>query len=520
MKSKLNIDPQVVDSCMENAKQISQKVAEIVNTKTTVSIERTVARLLGVDGINEDDIPFPNVLVEYMFEKKALSRGLSYWLGNAMIHTGKNLQEIVEMIDNRKIDLINLPNHDEDKIKDLMLDLARKSLKKIKKITRERDARRKRLGENNPPHTYILTATGNVYEDVIHALADAEFGGDIIAVIRSTAQSLLDYVPFGPTTEGYGGTYATQENFRIMRKALDEWGEKNGRYVRLSSFSSGLCMPEIAVMGALEGLDNMVNDALYGILYRDINIIRNLVDQKMSRMLNGYAEIVINTGEDNYLRTADAIEAAPSVVASQMINYFLALDAGVPENLIGIGNSFEIDPNITNGLLYEWAQAQLTRELFPNCLTKYMPPTKHMTGNIFRTHAIDTLFNLITVSTNQSIQTIGVPTEGIYTPVINDRTLGLENVKYVFNTAHDLGDEITFKPGGIIQKRAQLVLNKALELLVEVNSIGLFGAIEKGYFGDVKRRINDGKGKDGIIEKDRNYFNPFYELILGEKHVS
>ena len=41
--------------------------------------------------------------------------------------------------------------------------------------------------------------------------------------------------------------------------------------MRLSSFCSGLCMPEIAAMGAIEGFDNMVNDALYGILYRDIN---------------------------------------------------------------------------------------------------------------------------------------------------------------------------------------------------------------------------------------------------------
>ena len=65
----------------------------------------------------------------------------------------------------------------------------------------------------------------------------------------------------------------------------------------------------------------MVNDALYGILYRDINIVRTLIDQRVSRMINGYFGIVINTGEDNYLRTADAIEAAPSVVASQFINY-------------------------------------------------------------------------------------------------------------------------------------------------------------------------------------------------------
>src|SRR5262249_34874035 len=204
-----------------------------------------------------------------------------------------------------------------------------------------------------------------------------------------------------------------------------------GRYVRLSSFSSGLCMPEIAAMGAMEGLDNMVNDALYGILYRNINMRRTLIDQRFSRAINGYFGIVINSGEDNYLRTADAATAAPSVVASQMINYYIARESGVPEEQIAVGNAFEFHPSTTNGLLYEWAQAQLTRELFPHCPVKFMPPTRHMDGNLFRTHACDSLFNLVTVATGQGIQTIGVPTEGIFTPHVHDRVIGLENVNYL-----------------------------------------------------------------------------------------
>ena len=54
----------------------------------------------------------------------------------------------------------------------------------------------------------------------------------------------------------------------------------------------------------------MLNDALYGILFRDINMQRTLIDQSFSRMVNGAAGIIINTGEDNYLTTADAWEAA------------------------------------------------------------------------------------------------------------------------------------------------------------------------------------------------------------------
>ncbi|MBW4947627.1 lysine 5,6-aminomutase subunit alpha, partial [Klebsiella pneumoniae] len=132
--------------------------------------------------------------------------------------------------------------------------------------------------------------------DIVQARAAAEQGADVIAVIRSTGQSLLDYVPYGATTEGFGGTYATQENFKLMRAALDEVGQKIGRYIRLTNYCSGLCMPEIAAMGAMERLDMMLNDSMYGIIFRDINMQRTFVDQFFSRMVNAHAGIIINTG--------------------------------------------------------------------------------------------------------------------------------------------------------------------------------------------------------------------------------
>ena len=140
-------------------------------------------------------------------------------------------------------------------------------------------------GEKQGPWIYLIVATGNIYEDITQATAAARQGADVIAVIRTTGQSLLDYVPYGATTEGFGGTYATQENFRLMREALDKVGEEMGRYIRLCNYCSGLCMPEIAAMGAFEGLDVMLNDALYGILFRDINMQRTLVDQSFSRAM-------------------------------------------------------------------------------------------------------------------------------------------------------------------------------------------------------------------------------------------
>lgn len=276
-------------------------------------------------------------------------------------------------------------------------------------------------------------------------------------------------------------------------------------------------MPEIAVMGAFEGLDVMLNDALYGILFRDINMQRTLVDQFFSRVINGFAGVIINTGEDNYLTTADAFEEAHTVLASDLINEQLALIAGLPQKQMGLGHAFEMDPDLENGFIYELAQAQMTREIFPDAPLKYMPPTKFMTGNIFRGHIQDALFNMIGIWTGQGIQLLGMPTEAIHTPFMSDRYLSIENAKYIFNNMRTIGEEMEFKEGGIARKRAEEVVNMSIELLERINQEGLFSALEKGIFGNVKRPRTGGKGLEGVVEKGPNYMNPYVNLMMGGK---
>ena len=514
MKSKLNLDPKVVDSARQHAANIAHDMQEFIERHTTVSTERTIVRLLGVDGVDDVDTPLPNVVVDQLKEAGALPTGAAYWIGNAIVQTGKTTQEIAEEMAEGKLDITKLPTCSQEEASEALKPSIKATFEKIDMQKAKREEYLKTIGEGPEPYIYVIVATGNIYEDVIQAQAAARQGADIIAVIRTTAQSLLDYVPYGPTTEGFGGTYATQENFRIMRKALDEVGEEVGRYIRLCNYSSGMCMPEIAAMGALERLDVMLNDAIYGILFRDINMQRTLVDQFMSRVIIGYCGIIFNSGEDNYLTTDDAIEAAHTVTASQFINEQFAVLANIPEEQMGLGHAFEMDPNTEDGFLLELSQAQMAREIFPKARLKYMPPTKFMTGNIFKGHLQDALFNLVTVWTHQSLLLTGMLTEAIHTPLMQDRYLAIENARYIFNNCRHIGDEIEFKEGGIIQSRAQNVLKKADELLEEVEKEGLFSTIEKGIFGGVKRPFDGGHGLEGVCTKGENYFNPFIPLFM------
>ena len=516
-KSKLGLDFEKVKYAKELAGTIANDVQKFVDQYTTVTVERTLCRLIGIDGIDNNDVPLPNVVVNELQEKGVLKEGVLFYIGNAILETGKTPQEIAEAIAAGNLDITKLKINPIDKIKAAVQPHIDACIKRIRGNVAKRNEYLSTIGEGPKPYLYIIVATGNIYEDVVQAQAGARQGADIIAVIRTTGQSLLDYVPYGATTEGFGGTFATQENFRIMRKALDEVGEEVGRYIRLCNYCSGLCMPEIAAMGALEGLDVMLNDALYGILFRDINMQRTLIDQYFSRIINGFAGVIINTGEDNYLTTADAYEEAHTVLASDFINEQLALLAGLPEEQQGLGHAFEMDPMLENGFLYELAQAQMIREIFPKAPLKYMPPTKFMTGNIFRGHIQDALFNIIGQWTHQGLQLLGMPTEAIHTPFMSDRYLSIENAKYIFNNMKSIGDEVEFKEGGIIKNRAKEVLDNATKLLENMEREGLFTALEKGIFADVKRPKNGGKGLDGVTLKMDNYMNPFVDLMKGKK---
>ena len=170
------------------------------------------------------------------------------------------------------------------------------------------------------------------------------------------------------------------------------------------------------------------------------------------------------------------------------------------------------------GFLYELSQAQMARDIFPNAPLKYMPPTKYMTGNIFKGHVQDALFNMIAITTNQGIQLLGMLTEAIHTPLMQDRALSIENAKYVFNNMRNFGDEIEFKTDGIIQSRAQSVLKDATQMIKNIEREGLMETIAQGKFAGVKRAKDGGKGLDGVVIKDEMYFNPFIEMMLGGEY--
>src|SRR5690348_15604730 len=515
--SKLGLAAADVRRARSLARRVGRPIVKLAQQHTTVSVERATLRMAGLSGADSEGTPWVNRLLDVVRADVGLEHGVALPVWHALVQgEAEDLLTLAQKAAAGSVAFRLPEGRDLVRARAAARRQVGTGVKRIDARRRERERLVKRIGDApRQPWIYLIVATGDIHEDIPQAQAAAREGADVIAVIRSTGQSLLDYVPEGATREGFAGTYATQENFRLMRAALDETSRELGRYVRLTNYASGLCMPEIAALAGLERLDMMLNDSMYGILFREINPVRTFVDQRFSRQVHARAGIIINTGEDNYLTTADAVEAAHTVTTSQLLNEYFAKEAGLEDWQLGLGHAFEIDPDVPQSFRLELAHALLARELFPKAPLKWMPPTRHMTGDVFRGYLLDGFFNLVGALTGQGILLVGMMTEAVVTPWISDRDLALQNVRYVMDAAGALHEDFRPAPDGFIAERARTVLGESIDLLERIadHPDGLLDAIADGTFGITKRPPDGGKGLDGVVALDGDAYNPALELM-------
>ncbi len=141
--SKLNLDPGVVNACRQAAKRIAEDVFEQISSRTTLSVERSVTRLLGVDGADELEAPLPNVLVDHVAERGGLERGVAHWLGNAMLQTQRSPQQIAEAVSAGELDLAELDQAEEPAIRERVSEECSARIAEINGRFEERRAMRR-----------------------------------------------------------------------------------------------------------------------------------------------------------------------------------------------------------------------------------------------------------------------------------------------------------------------------------------------------------------------------------------
>jgi len=82
--SQLQLDQAQIDRARDSARRIARQVFDEMAQFTTTTVERATLRLLGVDGVDDNQVPLPNRVVSHLQEQNLLQFGAATILAGAM----------------------------------------------------------------------------------------------------------------------------------------------------------------------------------------------------------------------------------------------------------------------------------------------------------------------------------------------------------------------------------------------------------------------------------------------------
>src|SRR6266516_7564406 len=106
----LKLDQTLIDEARALAQHIVAPVIDYIGAHTTVAIERTTLRQIGVDGVDEDDVPLPNRIVDSALP--LLPGGILRPFVAAMLQNNLDVQATAHAIGRGELPLHERPTDD------------------------------------------------------------------------------------------------------------------------------------------------------------------------------------------------------------------------------------------------------------------------------------------------------------------------------------------------------------------------------------------------------------------------
>lgn len=363
-------------------------------------------------------------------------------------------------------------------------------------------------------------ASGRFEDDIRRMRMAAWHGADHLMVIRTAGQSHFDGLIEG-SPQGVGGIPITRKQIRAQRKALDIIEDEVGRPINFHSYISGVAGPEIAVMFAEEGVNGAHQDPQYNILYRNINMLRSIVDAAEAKNLMAWADIAQIDGAHNANATArEAWKVMPELMVQHAINSMFSLKVGMKKGNICLSTVPPTAPPAP-AMRMDLPYAVALREVFEGYRMRAQMNTKYM-GSSTREATVTHVLNLlISQLTSADIQSTITPDEGRNVPwhIYNIEAIdtakqafaGMDGLKSILEIKRD--DEKFAGQVREIKERSILFMEEILQ------AGGYFQAVEEGFFVDsghyperngdgIIRKMDGGVGADSIYPRDKDYMAP------------
>ena len=129
--------------------------SSFVDNYTTVSVERTLCRLIGINNTDHNGVPLPNIVVDAIKDKGVVDQGALFFMGNAVIETKQTPQEIAERIVKEDLDITSFAYHTTEEIEKALQPYINLSMERIVSKRTNREEQIATLGEGPRPYLYV-----------------------------------------------------------------------------------------------------------------------------------------------------------------------------------------------------------------------------------------------------------------------------------------------------------------------------------------------------------------------------
>ena len=362
-------------------------------------------------------------------------------------------------------------------------------------------------------------ASGRFEDDIRRMRMAAWHGADHLMVIRHMGQSHIDGLMEG-TPQGIGGVPITRKQVRAQRKALDIIEDEVGRPINYHSYVSGVAGPDVAVMFAEEGMNGAHQDPQYNILYRDINMVRSIVDACESKKVMEWAEMLQIDGAHNANATArEAWKVMPELIVQHSINSLFSEKVGIkPENI----SLSTVPPTATPApcVYMDLPYAVALRDICGRYKMRAQQNTKYICSSVREATVTHVLNMFISKLTSADIQSTITPDEGRNVPWHIYNIEACDNAKQTLIGLDGLMEMVELKKDGPLRDMARDIKERACLFMEEIVEVGgYFKAVEEGFFVDsgkyperngdgIARKIEGGIGYGFIFEREDDYMAP------------
>jgi D-ornithine 4,5-aminomutase subunit beta len=378
------------------------------------------------------------------------------------------------------------------------------------------------FGGIDPQPDCVITseiASGRFEDDIRRMRMAAWHGADHIMVIRTLGQSHFDGLIEG-TPEGVGGVPITRKQVRATRKALDLIEDEVGRPINFHSYVSGLAGPEMAALFVEEGVNGAHQDPQYNILYRNVNMVRSIVDSAVAKRLMADAGMLQIDGAHNANATArEAWNVAPELLVQHAINSLFSVRVGMKKSLIALSTVPPTAPPAPK-LQYDLPYAVTLRDLFKGYRFRAQMNTRYATSDGAQANGLHFLDVLISRLTSADLQSTITSDEARNVPWHQYSVEAVDLAKGALVGMDGLRDMVKLDREGQLGKSVREIKERAVLFMEEMlESGGYFDAVQRGFFVDsghypqragdgIKRDPEGGVGAGTVVRREKEYCAP------------